>query len=168
MDPNKPYFYLWRGVVYYQQGDYDSAIEDVTKALELEPDNAPAYIHRSLIYRTKGDYDSAIEDVTKTLELEPNNFDAYIHRGLIYRTKGDYDRSLLDFNKAIQLNPNDVDAYNNPWAAWLRSEVDEETKSDQTTAEDIGKNIITSLRNEYGNIPTVNLPEELTSMPIAS
>ena len=37
-----------RGFAYYRQGDYDRALEDYTKALELSPDDAEVYFDRGI------------------------------------------------------------------------------------------------------------------------
>ena len=51
-----------------KKGDYDRAIADYNKALELDPKDATAYNNRGYAYRQKGDYDKAIADYDKALE----------------------------------------------------------------------------------------------------
>jgi len=65
--------YVKRGAAYIQKGEYEKAIEDCTKAVELNPAHANAYINRGIAYDKKGDHDLAIKDYTKVPELEPNN-----------------------------------------------------------------------------------------------
>ena len=55
-----------RGATYYQIGDYDRAIEDYSKAIELNANYVDAYLNRGITYNDKGDYDRAIEDYTKS------------------------------------------------------------------------------------------------------
>ena len=61
--------YHRRGVAYARQKDYDRAITDYTKAIELEPRNPSAYNDRGIAYTSKGDYGRAIADVTRAVEL---------------------------------------------------------------------------------------------------
>ena len=61
--------YHRRGVAYARQKDYDRAIADYTKAIELEPRNPSAYNDRGIAYTSKGDYERAIVDVTRAVEL---------------------------------------------------------------------------------------------------
>jgi len=68
--------YYNRGVSYGKKGEYDRAIADFTKALEINPRLAQAYYNRGVAYERKGEYDQAIADYTNALELSPSN-DAY-------------------------------------------------------------------------------------------
>ena len=64
--------YMNRGIGYYDKGDYDRAIADYDKAIELNPKLAPAYNDRGNVYSAKGDYDRAIADFDKAIELTQN------------------------------------------------------------------------------------------------
>ncbi|MFN2182777.1 MAG: tetratricopeptide repeat protein, partial [Anaerolineae bacterium] len=44
------------------QDELDLAIENYTKAIALDPQDAEAYSDRGLAYHDKGDYDRAIAD----------------------------------------------------------------------------------------------------------
>ena len=61
------------GLAYADQGDFQQAIADHTKALELDPQDADVYYNRAWAYYNQGDYKPAISDYTKVLELEPQS-----------------------------------------------------------------------------------------------
>ena len=102
--------YLRRGAEALQRGQYSEAIEDFTKAIELEPD-ADAYYIRGRAYGRQREYDRAIEDFTKAIELNPKFADAYYARGNAYGRQREYDRAIEESTKAIELNPEFANAY---------------------------------------------------------
>ena len=104
---------LLSGEVHRSRREYDWAIEDYNKVIEMNPDNVEAYYNRGVTYHHKGDYDRAIEDYTKTIQLKPDYANAYYNRGLSYDNKGESVRAIEDFTKVIQLDPNDAGAYFN-------------------------------------------------------
>jgi tetratricopeptide (TPR) repeat protein len=104
-------FYSLRGLVYYDKGQYQRAMEDLNKSIALYPNNSPDYIWRGRIYNLRGEYDRAIEDFNKAIAINQNDEHAYWGRGESYRLKGDLDKALVEFNKVIAINPNSYSAY---------------------------------------------------------
>jgi lipoprotein NlpI len=102
-----------RGLAKGGQGDYDGAIGDFSKAIELDPKYASAYDNRGVAKSRKGDYDGAIADCSKAIELDPKYSFAYNSRGAAKDHKGDYDGAIADCSKAIELDPKFAFAYNN-------------------------------------------------------
>jgi tetratricopeptide (TPR) repeat protein len=97
------YTYLRRGIAYYNDSQYDQAISDFTKALEINPRDADAYSNRGSVYREKGQYEQAISDSNKALEINPNFGMAYYQRGRVYYLKGEYNKSWNDIKKTQDL-----------------------------------------------------------------
>lgn len=88
----------------YAKGDFDRAIDDYARAVELKPDYDDAYIKRGIAYGDKGEYDRETADHTKAIELRPEEAEAYCGRGFAYGQKGDFDRARRDFKKAVELD----------------------------------------------------------------
>ena len=99
-----------RGLAYRAKGDNDHAIEDATKAIEIDPEFTSAYYNRGLAYHAKGDNDRAIADQTMAIGINPRHASAYHNRGLAYRAKGNNDRAIADQAKAIEINKEYADA----------------------------------------------------------
>ena len=68
-DPNSPAAYINIGINKLNKADYDRAIADCNKAMEISPKYANAYITRARIYILGNDFDKAWSDVYKAEEL---------------------------------------------------------------------------------------------------
>ncbi|HHT9126660.1 MAG TPA: tetratricopeptide repeat protein [Candidatus Brocadiia bacterium] len=110
--------YSMIATTYYKKGEYDLAISDYNKAIEINPRLAEAYYNRGTAYGKKGEYDRAILDFNKAIEINPRLAEAYYNRGTAYGKKGEYDRAILDYNKALEINPRLAEAYNNRGTAY--------------------------------------------------
>jgi tetratricopeptide (TPR) repeat protein len=62
-----------RGNFYYQLGQYQRAIADYTKAIQLDPDYAKAYHNRGAAYSGLSQYQNAINEYTKAIQLDPTH-----------------------------------------------------------------------------------------------
>ncbi|MDQ2807943.1 MAG: tetratricopeptide repeat protein [Chloroflexota bacterium] len=76
-DPTQDAIYFYRGTTFYKKKDYDRAIADYNKAIELHLNASVSYNNRGSAYATKGDYSHAIADYNKAIELQPNASVAY-------------------------------------------------------------------------------------------
>ena len=66
-----------RGRAYIRKGEYDRGVEELSQAIQLNPDYAAAYKIRGVTYGYKGEYDRAIEDLNKAIRLNPDDAAAY-------------------------------------------------------------------------------------------
>jgi tetratricopeptide (TPR) repeat protein len=99
------------GYVKNVESNWDGAIVDYTKAIELRPDHFAAYESRGFAKESKGDTDGALADFSKAIELNPHDAYAYESRGDMKHDKGDLDGALADYTKAIELKPDDAFVY---------------------------------------------------------
>ena len=102
-----------QGVEKYEAGNYQGAIADYTKAIEINPQEAIPYYYRGDAKFNLQDYQGAIADYTKAIEMNPEYADAYNNRGIVKRYLKDYKGAIADYTKAIEINPQDVGAYTN-------------------------------------------------------
>jgi tetratricopeptide (TPR) repeat protein len=58
------------GTAKVDKADWDGAIADASKAIELNPSSAIAYAARAGARGKKGDYDGAIADCNRALKLD--------------------------------------------------------------------------------------------------
>ena len=105
--------YLGKGLGWYELKDYQKAIQNYDKALELAPRNINLYYNRGIVKGKLQDYPRAIQDYDKAIELDHKNISAYINRGIAKSNLRDYTGAISDYNKAIELDPQNAAAYNN-------------------------------------------------------
>ncbi|MBN2778832.1 MAG: tetratricopeptide repeat protein [Bacteroidales bacterium] len=89
--------------------DFDKAIQNYEKAIELNPECIKCYSHLARAHYELGDNDKAWQVVSKGFELSDTTAHLYMTRGLIYQAKKDADNAMFDFTKAIQLDKNNTD-----------------------------------------------------------
>jgi tetratricopeptide (TPR) repeat protein len=99
------------GNTYFGIGDYQEAIKDFDRAIELDPKLAGAYWGRGKTYHELGDYQEAIKDFDRAIELDPKLAGAYWSRGKAYQKLGNQQQANEDFKTAGKLNdqePQDI------------------------------------------------------------
>jgi len=98
----------------FELADYEEAILDYNKALELSPTEiCLVYSMRGNARRNLGDFDSAISDQNKALDFDPLYADGYFNRAIAKFKKGDFDGAIQDYSQVLKINPNDSDAFFN-------------------------------------------------------
>ena len=81
--------YSNQGIEKYEAGNYQGAIDDWSKAIEINPQNAIAYNNRGSAKDDLGDHQGAITDYTKAIGIDPQNANAYINRSKARLNLGD-------------------------------------------------------------------------------
>jgi len=106
------------GMSYFSQGEYDKAIIEFEKSIELDSNHADSYYYLGQCYLQKGLYrkaykisEQAINQYEKKIEKNPVDLDAYIKLGYIYEMRSlipfinEYDKALNYFFKALEIFP---------------------------------------------------------------
>jgi tetratricopeptide (TPR) repeat protein len=116
LSPATAQYHANRGDEFYNKGDYDRAVAEYTKAIELETNedmHAIQYYYRGLAFENNGDLQNAISDFSQVIKIKPNESRAFFARGDIYLSKENYELAVADFTQAIRINPKYADAYYN-------------------------------------------------------
>ena len=95
------------GITNLNERNYSKALENLSRAIKLDPKYIDAYGKRAMVYAQNEQYDKAILDYTKVIELDSENNSGYHERGMCYYILGQHKNALEDINKAVKLNPND-------------------------------------------------------------
>ncbi len=104
--------YHHRAAIYLNMGEYDKAILEYNKALELDPAHTPAYYDRGLAFAQRQQYAEALADFSQVLALNPRHADALYNRGLVYARQNAFAEALADYDQALVLHPQDPLIFN--------------------------------------------------------
>jgi tetratricopeptide (TPR) repeat protein len=112
-DPENFKIYFDRGKAYVKDRQYENAIYDYSRALELTPQNDKK--SKFLILESRGyayllnqQYDASISDYTDALRLMPTHEYLkfiYANRAWAHFNKKEYDMAINDFGKSIAIDP---------------------------------------------------------------
>lgn len=119
--PSSHIDYFLRGSAYAKMGNYKTAVDDLTKAMELEkePDGL-SYALRGICYQELGLYDKALSDYHAASALKPTDAGTWESMGYIYSLRGEHDKAIPCYEKAIALRPGYGEAYNNLGYTWFQ------------------------------------------------
>lgn len=91
LDPVYVWHYVDRGRLRYRHMHKEKgAVDDFTKALELDPENFFALAYRGQILEEWGQWEQAYEDLRKAVELKPDYYPVYPSYAFLCYFKGEY------------------------------------------------------------------------------
>lgn len=93
--------YVQLGIEYAKQGDYNTAVAKLQKALEIEPDFANAHHVMALVYNRIGDKQQAEQHFKRALELDPNDSQTLNDYGLFLCAGGKHQAADELFARAV-------------------------------------------------------------------
>lgn len=125
-EPENADVYINRGVSYHRLKNFDAALQDYNRAIDLIKSNNPVngpnpqlarpYSNRSHVHFDLKQYDQAMEAANAAVANDPRLAEAYVNLANARAAKGDLAGSLQDYDRAIALKPDNLvlaGAYNN-------------------------------------------------------
>jgi putative GTP pyrophosphokinase len=97
--------YKHRGMASFARSQYDDAIGDFTRSLELDHESYRAVYFRGIVKTVLQQYLDAIEDFTLSLKINPYQAFCYYRRGQAYYHLDDLPQALADCEAALALEP---------------------------------------------------------------
>jgi tetratricopeptide (TPR) repeat protein len=80
-----------------------AGFDEMTKAIELNPNYAEAYNIRAGIYGFQGETEKELEDYNNAVRSDPSNGGYYYNRATAHLVLGNYREAMYDCNKCIEL-----------------------------------------------------------------
>lgn len=103
------------GIELVYKGEFNKAIENFTKSIELKNDWEIPYFYRAVSYQALEEFDNAMIDYSKALSINDRMTDAYYNKAKIALSRKDIpnpdiNKAIEDLNKALDLDEKFVDA----------------------------------------------------------
>ena len=103
--------YFKAGEEFAKKMNFKDAIEQYSKAIELDPDYDNAYIQRAMAYTKLEEYERAAVDFDRAIVFNEKDADLYYYSGMAYHLQGKNSIALTKLNKAIDLKNNFLEAF---------------------------------------------------------
>jgi len=87
------------------EGDYEGAIVELERAVELNPQHAPALFHLAYICDLRGDDERAMELYKRCAALRPTYTNALVNLGVLYEDRGQYDEAIACYRRVLSVEP---------------------------------------------------------------
>ncbi|KAL1190866.1 Hsp70-Hsp90 organizing protein 3 [Cardamine amara subsp. amara] len=95
-----------KGNAAFSSGDYATAINHFTEAINLSPTNHVLYSNRSAAYASLHRYKKALSDAKKTIELKPDWSKGYSRLGAAYIGLSQFKDATDAYTKGLEIDPN--------------------------------------------------------------
>ena len=97
--------YLNRGVANATRGQNSEALEDLNRAVELNPKSTSSLVSRGALKNNMGRFNDAYADLTQASEIDPRYAGAYANRALSQFNLGNRSMGFDDIYRALEIEP---------------------------------------------------------------
>lgn len=103
-----------RGLEAFNKKEFKKAFDDVSSAIQVDPQSPTPYINRCAIYLYAWkQYAEAITDCSSAIRLSTKSSMAYNHRGYAYEMSNSRNLAIADYRKALDIDPQNQTARTN-------------------------------------------------------
>lgn len=113
-------YYRYRGVSNKMLGNIKESIDDLSKAIKLDPKDDLSYSHRAEIFQNVGEFEKSNADYEKAIELDEQTTDNYLHRASNYLALSMFKEALFDIKQAESVNNKDNEEIYNAYSNYYR------------------------------------------------
>jgi TolB-like protein/Tfp pilus assembly protein PilF len=93
---------------YYGYRQYDQALAEFQRAIQLQPNNAPAIEYSGYVHRRQGQWTRCLEELSKALEIDPRSADVAGNLGQTYGLLRMWKDAERVARHAVSIDPYDV------------------------------------------------------------
>jgi len=102
--------YFKKGVVLYEQGEYDRARLEIKNAIKKNPGNAEAFYYLALLNEKGRKFKAMKSDLLKSIKLDPDNIDVRLKLSKVYILFNELDLALDEVKIVLIKDPGQLDA----------------------------------------------------------
>jgi aspartyl protease family protein len=111
--PRKDLMYDLRSRIYQNHSQFDEAVSDVTRAMQIVREDQESYYlsRRGYLYDAWGFRELARNDYTESILRDSSASSDFAMRGYQHMMLGNYELAMQDYNKGLALDPTDGTLY---------------------------------------------------------
>ncbi len=111
---------IQRAESYSAQKQFDRAIAECQRAIEIKPDAVAAYKLWGKILQVQGNTEEAIECYQKAVKIKSDDVQSHVNLGSLYAMNKQTAQAIACYQKAIAIQPNLAAAYRNLARVWMQ------------------------------------------------
>lgn len=98
-------------IVYYNKGLYDEAIDELEKALTIDPNFVLARNNLDIVLKKTGRLEEKVEQLSRRIEMEPHDEQRLLELAETYRKLNRYSQSIIVYRKIIDAHRDSFEAH---------------------------------------------------------
>uniref|UniRef100_A0A7V3VU78 Tetratricopeptide repeat protein n=1 Tax=candidate division WOR-3 bacterium TaxID=2052148 RepID=A0A7V3VU78_UNCW3 len=98
-------------VVYYNKGLYEEAIQELEKALSIDPNFTLARNNLEIVLRKSGKLDNKVKELAHRIDVEPFDELKTLELADTYRKLNRYSQAIIYYRKVLDFNPGSYEAH---------------------------------------------------------
>ena len=103
-----PAVYVTLARIHNGKGEYNLALEEIQRALKLEPNDPDALLGEAAVFASMGRVEEAESTYKKATALRPQHWGGQYESGVFYFRQKRYGEAAAEFRKAIELTPDNA------------------------------------------------------------
>ena len=104
-DYNLNLFLRYRAWAFDKKGDYETALEDIDRAMKVMPESDTTWVWRAFIHNAHGDYDATAEDFEHALAISSDRAVEFENRADLFYRREKYEQALQDYQRVLVTHP---------------------------------------------------------------
>ena len=105
VDPNEPQAIHLSGVIAYQRGELEVAVEYISRAIGLNGSESVYHSNLGNVFAAQGKLDEAVACYRHALSLNPNSGDARYNLANALKRQAKLDEAIACYRRALELQP---------------------------------------------------------------